>query len=142
MTILLNLAVIFFLIAISGVGGYLLARSQFAATLSNSELAHQNRIDKLLHDRKTAREARDHAEQEVRRLADEVQGLSRDLERARARVYRYEVALFEGYATEEAAPGHDPLAPELVVQERAQGAAEAAPAEHGRLRSPSLGEIA
>ena len=89
MPLLLNLLLVTLLISCAGVGGYLLARAHFTATIANRVLAYQSRLARAQRDGKQAHK-------DVERLNEEIVVLNEDLTRARDRVHRYEVALFEG----------------------------------------------
>ncbi|MBY4894527.1 hypothetical protein KUL25_17350 [Rhodobacteraceae bacterium N5(2021)] len=94
MPVFVNLMLVLLLISTAGAGGYLLARAHFAATIANRVMAYQARLARSQRDGKQAHK-------DVARLEAEVAILSEDLTRARGRVSRYEVALFEGYPASE-----------------------------------------
>lgn len=90
MPVFMNLMLVLLLISSAGVGGYLLARAHFTATIANRVMAYQSRLARATRDGKQALK-------DVARLEEEVAGLNDDLGRTRERVGRYEAALFEGY---------------------------------------------
>lgn len=94
MPLLLNLTLVLLLISSAGVGGYLLARAHFTATIANRVLAYQSRLARAQRDGKQATK-------DVARLEEEIAALTEDLTRTRERVQRYESALFEGYPASE-----------------------------------------
>lgn len=94
MPVFLNLMLVLLLISSAGVGGYLLARAHFTATIANRVMAYQSRLARSQRDGKQATK-------DVIRLEDEVAVLNEDLTRTRERVQRYESALFEGYPASE-----------------------------------------
>lgn len=123
MSVLLNLMLVGLLISTAGVGGYLLARAHFTATIANRVMAYQARLARALRDGKQAHK-------DATRLAEEVAVLNEDLARARERVGRYEVALFEtGSTAGLEAPAPAPAA-EPVVSEQELNQQAAAFVEH------------
>ncbi|WP_341863419.1 hypothetical protein [Gymnodinialimonas sp. 57CJ19] len=90
MSVFMNLLLVLLLISSAGVGGYLLARAHFTATIANRVMAYQARLARSQRDAKQAHK-------DVARLEAEVVTLNEDLTRTRERVGRYEGALFEGY---------------------------------------------
>lgn len=92
MPVILNLMLVLLLISSAGVGGYLLARAHFTATIANRVMAYQSRLARSQRDGKQSLK-------DVARLEEEVAVLNEDLSRTRERVGRYEAALFEGYPT-------------------------------------------
>lgn len=92
MPVFMNLLLVLLLISSAGVGGYLLARAHFTATIANRVMAYQARLARSQRDAKQAHK-------DVARLEAEVATLNEDLTRTRERVGRYEGALFEGYPT-------------------------------------------
>ena len=120
MPVLLNLMLVGLLIGSAGVGGYLLARAHFTATIANRVMAYQSRLARAQREGKQAHK-------DVARLTDEVAVLNDDLARARDRVARYEVALFEtgstaGLEAPEAtfvAPAADPVSTEQELHQQA-----------------------
>lgn len=94
MPVFINLMLVLLLISSAGVGGYLLARAHFTATIANRVMAYQARLARSQRDGKQAHK-------DVERLEDEVATLTTDLTRTRERVGRYEAALFEGHALPE-----------------------------------------
>lgn len=90
MPVFVNLLLVLMLISSAGVGGYLLARAHFTATIANRVMAYQSRLARSQRDGKQALK-------DVERLENEVACLNEDLTRSRERVTRYESALFEGY---------------------------------------------
>ncbi len=119
MSLLLNLTLVLVLIASAGVGGYLLARAHFTATIANRVLAYQARLARANRDTKQA-------QKDIDRLVAEADVLKADLGRARDSLQRYETALFEAQpaapvsmaaapATVEVAP-----APEMPLEQQAE----------------------
>ncbi|WP_224816895.1 hypothetical protein [Hasllibacter sp. MH4015] len=94
MPLLMNLFLVVLLIGCAGLGGYLLARAHFTATIANRVLAYQSRLARAQRDGKQAHK-------DVARLTEELAVAHDDLARSRDRVNRYETALFEGYPASE-----------------------------------------
>lgn len=117
MPVFLNLLLVGLLIGTAGVGGYLLARAHFTATIANRVLAYQSRLARAQREGKQANK-------DVDRLTQDVATLSDDLDRARERVARYEVALFEtGSTADLEAPVAAPAPVSAEVELHAQAAA-------------------
>jgi hypothetical protein len=121
MPVLLNLLLVGLLIGSAGVGGYLLARAHFTATIANRVLAYQSRLARSQREGKQAHK-------DVARLSEEVVALQDDLARSRDRVQRYEVALFETGSTagldtpahmQAPAPVAEPVVSEQELQQQA-----------------------
>ena len=114
MPVFLNLLLVLLLISSAGVGGYLLARAHFTATIANRVMAYQARLARSQRDAKQAHK-------DVARLEAEVATLNADLTRTRERVGRYEGALFEGYpASEVDLQAAAAAVSEQTVQQQAQ----------------------
>ena len=90
MPVFVNLLLVLMLISSAGVGGYLLARAHFTATIANRVMAYQARLARSQRDGKQALK-------DVERLEREIVGLTEDLNRTRESLDRYEGALFEGH---------------------------------------------
>lgn len=113
MPVLTNLMLVGLLIGTAGVGGYLLARAHFTATIANRVLAYQSRLARAQRDGKQAHK-------DVARLSEDVAVLNDDLARARDRVSRYEIALFEtGSTAGLEAPTPAPVSAEVELHAQA-----------------------
>ncbi|MEX3017041.1 hypothetical protein [Gymnodinialimonas hymeniacidonis] len=120
MPLLLNLTLVLVLIASAGVGGYLLARAHFTATIANRVLAYQARLARANRDTKQAHK-------DIDRLTAEADVLKADLERSRESLERYETALFEAQPAAAApttmvapAPVEVAPSPEMPLEQQAE----------------------
>ncbi len=114
MPLLLNLTLVLVLIGSAGVGGYLLARAHFTATIANRVLAYQARLARANRETKQARK-------DIDRLVAEADVMKSDLIRTRDSLQRYETALFEAQPAAPApAPVHAEVEAQMPIQQQAE----------------------